>query len=273
MVLNTASMINVNKDKKRVIKSFNNPVEYKITNYIPIEGDLTGKGVKISILDSGSPIHADLPKKFESVSFVHSDFVDRTGHSTLISGIIGGINKNGVYGFAPNSSLLYGKVLNDKGKGDFNSIVAGVLWSIVKEVDIIVIALGTDHDYTILHDAIIKAKNSGICIFAAAGNDVDSSDYKDIYPSAYEEVFSTACLTKDKSIDEIVRSRADFVMPCKNLYTTYKDGQYLHAKGSSVSAAFFAGISSCLIEDLKKKKYKKEDIPAIIYKTLIKHFK
>ncbi|KKK51245.1 hypothetical protein LCGC14_3116900, partial [marine sediment metagenome] len=60
-----------------------------------------------------------------------------------MAGIIKANNRKSIIGVAPHAKILFSKVVNHKGQCSFNSLVAGVLWSIVKEVDIIVIAMGT----------------------------------------------------------------------------------------------------------------------------------
>jgi len=137
-----------------------------------INSTCTGKGVKIAILDSGYPQHKSIKISGEKASFCEEniDIEDKIGHATMIAGIINANDKKSIVGFAPHASLLYGKIVNNKGICDFNSLVAGILWAIVQEVNIIVMALGTQYDYIVLQEVIKKAINHNILIFAAAGD-------------------------------------------------------------------------------------------------------
>lgn len=268
------SLIKVHPCVKKAVKSFSENIQYKISTYIPLQEELSGKGVKIAILDSGEPSHPDVAKsKCESISFTSSDIKDKIGHASLLAGIISANNPEKIVGFAPNAKMFYGKVIDDKGKGDFNALVTGVLWAIIKDVDIIVMAIGSECNYNILHDAIKKARNMGICIFSASGNATNVDDVIDIYPSSYSEVFSVGSLKKDKALNEKIRTTSDFVIPSNNLYTLNHNKEYIMAKGSSISTAFFAGIGACLVEYCKYKKIKKEDRPKQIYDMIINNFK
>jgi len=252
-----------------IIDRIETPIHYRPSQF-GLEDKYTGRDVEIAILDTGEPKHKDIKNGQMSVSFCESNknTLDKIGHSTLVSGIIVSNNKNSIIGLAPNSDIYYGKVMSDNKKCSFNSLVAGVLWSIVKEVDIIVMALGCKYDYRILHDAIIKARTSGICIFAAAGENSENIDF----PADYQEVFSCGFLGRDKNINNIIKSKVDFYLPNKYLYSTYLNDKYVKIGGSSIITSFFAGLGANLIE-CNKDQVKKEEMPNFIYQNLIKIFK
>jgi major intracellular serine protease len=183
----------------------------------------------------------------------------------MMAGIIKSNNRKSIIGLAPHSKLLFSKVVNHKGECSFNSLVAGVLWSIVKGADIIVIAMGSQYDYRVLHDAVKKAREHDICIFAASG-DEDELDF----PARYEEVFSAGFLTRSKKKNEIIKKNVDFYLPNKGLYTTYLENKYVRISGSSVSTAFFAGIAAVLVEQYKKEN--KKNISKLVYAELDRIF-
>ncbi|MHA1469134.1 MAG: S8 family serine peptidase [Candidatus Asgardarchaeia archaeon] len=233
----------------------------------------TGKNIKIAILDSGAPQHKDIKIGSEKLSFCQENInvYDKNGHATIVSGIVKANNKKSIVGLAPNAQLLFGKIIDNHGMCDFNSLVAGVLWAIVKEVDIIVMALGTQYDYRVLHDAIKKAKNYNICIFAASGDKKIDKNWEIDYPARYKEVFSTGFLTRSKIKNNIIREKTDFYLPNKSLFTTYIDDKYVRASGSSVATAFFAGLAAVLVEHYKKEG--RRDIPEKVYASLLKTIK
>lgn len=261
---NTANFLIPKKNIKSISDTIK-PTQYYVSN------GYTGKGVKIAIIDSGCPKHNDIPVEGEKISFCDDNLSvwDKCGHSTMVSGIIVSNNKNSIMGIAPDANLMYGKVINDTGQCSYNSMVAAVLWAVVKQVDIIVMALGSQYDYSVLHDAIIKAKKADICIFAAAGEDI-KNEYGEVYfPARYPEVFSTGFLTRGKIKNIAIKERVDFYAPNKGLITTYLDNQYVKAYGSSVATAYFAGLSAVLIEKYRKT-IPKYEIPSLIYSKLIK---
>ena len=258
--------IKVNKKKRRIIEKLPKSVIYSPSLY-GINNKCTGRGVKIAILDSGCPLHKDIKYEGNKISFCEENMVadDKNGHATILSGIIKSNSKN-IIGLAPDAKLLYGKVVDNNGQCSFNSLVAGVLWAIVKEVDIIVIAMGTQYDYRVLYDAIKKAREYGICIFAASGDDEEID-----YPSKYKEVFSTGFLTRYKKKNELIKKNVDFYLPNKGIYTTYLNNSYVKVSGSSISTAFFAGLAAVLIEQYKKGN--EIEIPKLVYLNLKKIIK
>ena len=255
-------IIEINKNKRNIIETLPNTVLYSPSLY-GINNKCTGKGVKIAILDSGCPSHKDIMTEGEKVSLCENNIgiEDKNGHATMVSGVIKANNKNSIIGTAPHAQLLFGRVLDNKGKCGFNSLVAGVLWAIVKEVDIIVVAMGTQYDYMILHDAIKKAREYGICLFSASGEN-DEIDY----PAKYKETFSVGFLTKSKIKNEKIKKNVDFYLPNNGLYTTYLNNKYVKISGSSISTGFFAGLAAVLIEQYKREK--KRNLPELVYSKL-----
>jgi subtilisin len=244
------------------------PISYSPKSLkINIDDKWSGKDVRIVILDTGLPLHKDLSTFESAVSFCDSNksTEDKVGHASIVSGIIRSNSKSAIQGVAPQSILLYGKVMSDDQQCSFNSVIAGILWAIVKKADIIVMALGSQYDYKILHDVIIKARNSGICIFAASGNNIESIDY----PANYKEVFSCGCLTRYKNKNDVIKSKVDFYLSDTPMYSTFLNNQYIRTKGSSTSTAFFAGLGALLVEYYKSIG-KKEDLPKLVYNDLLK---
>jgi subtilisin family serine protease len=256
----------IQKKKRSVVDKIPSTIIYSPSAY-GIDNKCTGKGVKIAILDSGCTNHKDIKFEGDKISFCDDNIIvnDKNGHSTMMAGIIKSNNRKSIIGLAPHSKLLFGKVVNHKGECSFNSLVAGVLWAIVKEVDIIVIAMGSQYDYRVLHDAIKKAKEHGICIFAASGDEEEID-----FPARHDEVFSAGFLTRSKKKNEIIRKNVDFCLPNRGLYTTYLDNKYVKISGSSVSTAFFAGLGAVLVEQYKKEK--KRNISKLVYFHLNKIF-
>ena len=125
--------------------------------------------------------------------------------------------------------------------------------------------MGTQYDYRVFHDAIKKAKEHDICIFAASGDEEELD-----FPARYPEVFSAGFLTRSKKRNDKIRENSDFYLPNKGLYTTYLDNKYVKVSGSSVSTAFFAGLGAVLVEQYKKEG--KKNISKLVYSELNKIF-
>lgn len=162
----------------------------KAKNIVRDDTLLTGKGVKIAIIDTGIHPHSDLEGRItDFVDLVNgrTEPYDDNGHGTHCAGDAAGNGSasSGKYvGPAPEASLVGVKVLNKIGSGSLDTVMEGVEWCIEynknpqnTKIDIISMSLGssaqdfgTDND-----DPMVKiveaAWNSGIIVYVAAGNE------------------------------------------------------------------------------------------------------
>ena len=228
-------------------------IVYNLKDY-GLDEKFTGKGVKIAILDTGKPDHTDIKNVIESV-----DVFDETkspkdlhGHSTMISGFIAGNGPN-IKRLAYESSLYYAKISNNNGDTNYNAIVAGVLWAVVKKVDIILMSFSTNYDFSLFHTAIKKAHDSNICILAAS--DTKNSDKS--YPADYAEVFSCKSIISDDNLKLSKQSDLPYNLnmnfPADGLETTFLQDTYIKASGSSFAAALGSGLAASIICKRKNK--------------------
>ncbi|WP_353942412.1 S8 family serine peptidase [Streptomyces sp. HUAS MG91] len=145
------------------------------------EAGLTGKGVKVAVLDTGyDASHPDLASRVtESKSFIEGEEVaDRQGHGTHVTSTVGGsgaASDGREKGVAPDATLAVGKVLSNEGSGSESQIIAGMEWA-AKDVKarVVSMSLGSDvgSDGT---DPMSQAVNSlsaqtGALFVIAAGN-------------------------------------------------------------------------------------------------------
>ncbi|MFI8516866.1 S8 family serine peptidase [Streptomyces sp. NPDC085481] len=145
------------------------------------EAGLTGKGVKVAVLDTGVDAgHPDLAGRVtESRSFIEGQEVaDRNGHGTHVTSTVGGsgaASDGKEQGVAPGATLAVGKVLSDQGSGSESQIIAGMEWA-ARDIDakIVSMSLGSQEpsDGT---DPMAQAVNSlsaetGALFVIAAGN-------------------------------------------------------------------------------------------------------
>lgn len=146
---------------------------------------LPKEGVTVAVLDSGIARHPDLTGKL--VAF--RDFVnhrrfpyDDSGHGTHICGIIcgSGVLSNGNYrGIAPAARLVVGKVLDEKGDGSTDNMLAGMRW--IEEIRsqynirILNISVGIGSLKEACKEKALKEQlealwKSGVTVVCAAGN-------------------------------------------------------------------------------------------------------
>ncbi|MCP6680797.1 S8 family peptidase [Bacillus nakamurai] len=216
---------------------------------------LTGKNVKVAVIDSGIFPHDDLSIAggYSAVSYT-SSYKDDNGHGTHVAGIIAAKHDGyGIDGIAPGVRLYAVKALDQKGSGDLKSLLKAIDWSITNKMDIINMSLGTNADSQILHDAVDRAYKNGIVIVAAAGNDGNKKPVN--YPGAYSSVTAVSAATEKNQLAAFSTTgkQIEFSAPGTNITSTYLNQLYAIADGTSQAAPHVTGMFALL-----KQKYPQE---------------
>jgi hypothetical protein len=230
-----------------VLPSLPSPVEYttQMLGCKPLKG--TGRGVVISLIDSGVPDHEALLTLGGDVNFTKSpDSRDMTGHATSLAGIMVANKPDQIIGIAPDAVLLCAKAVDDNCMVRFDALIASVLWSIVRDVDIIVIPVVTEINSPPFEAAIQKAISHGIYVVAATGN-----NNKVEYPASYEGVISVGARAASGQIASY-SGIGKINLLGENLETTYIDHSYCVVCGTSVATAVVGGLLARAIETDKK---------------------
>ncbi|MFD5703806.1 S8 family serine peptidase [Streptomyces lasiicapitis] len=235
------------------------------------EAGLTGKGVKVAVLDTGADLtHPDLKDRTgETKSFIPGQEVaDRGGHGTHVASTVGGsgaASDGKEKGVAPGADLAVGKVLSDEGFGSESEIIAGMEWA-AKDVDakIVSMSLGSSEasDGTDPMAAAVNAlsKETGALFVVAAGNTgarssigspgaadsaltvgaVDSAD-KAAYFTSQGPRFGDNALKPDLSAPgvDILAARSQL---------TSGQGYYTSMSGTSMATPHIAGVAALLAE-------------------------
>ncbi|SMD21599.1 Subtilase family protein [Kibdelosporangium aridum] len=144
------------------------------------QAGFTGKDTKVAVLDTG--IDSTHPDLLDAVADA-KDFTDspsgtedKHGHGTHVASIVTGRNEK-YTGVAPDTRLVVGKVLNDRGSGSESGVIAGMQWAATSGARVINMSLGSEipSDGT---DVVSQAVNaltaqSGALFVIAAGNNGD----------------------------------------------------------------------------------------------------
>src|SRR5690606_26628364 len=216
---------------------------------------ITGKGVKVAILDSGLNNHSELRTEYimEGYNSVdpNNQPLDDFGHGTFVTGVIAAThNDKGFIGFAPDVELYPVKVLDQYGVGEIENVVSGIEWCIENDIDIINMSFAVSKDHKILKDAIQTALNAGIIIVASGKN---SSGGIVVYPASYEGVISvTAIDQKFKIADTSPQGKIDYSAPGIDIITTTHDGKYQYFSGNSIATPYITGIIALLLQSNKE---------------------
>jgi hypothetical protein len=216
--------------------------------------ELTGKGVKIAILDSGIATHEDLEIS-GGISFVDytTDYTDDNGHGTHVAGIIGAKNnKVGIVGIAPDSKLYAVKVLDKDGIGFVSNIVSGVQWAIEQKMDIINISIGSKVSSPILKLAIDNAYKNNTIIFSSAGNygTAVGTTNTMTFPAKYPSSIAVGAIDhlKLRASFSSTGEELELVAPGTNILSTYLKNSYVQMSGTSMATPYISGVTALLLE-------------------------
>lgn len=208
----------------------------------------TGKGVKVAVLDTGiDHWHNDLHDNMAyGYNFVHNNenYLDCHGHGTHCAGIIAANGK--MRGVAPNADLYGIQVLDKRGRGTYDAIIAGVEWAVDNHMDVVSMSLGAPMGTPALEEACDRAKEEGVIIVAAAGN--SGADVG--YPAAYDSTITVGAVD-DKSEVAWFSSRGpqmDVVAPGVLVRSTFKRQWYKNFSGTSMATPHVAGAVVLLRE-------------------------
>jgi subtilisin len=239
---------------------------------LAVSGVSGGSGVTVAVLDTGSVNHPDFTRTDGSkvitgcVDFsqkrnpqVEGTCTDGHGHGTHVTGTIaaaGGLDGKGIFGVAPQASVLSYKVLSDRGSGYADDIARAIRVAADRGANIISMSLGGSAADPTELDAIRYAASKGVLVVAAAGNSGPNPDTIS-YPGGFAEVVGVAALNPDEVVSyfssrgitdgndqSIVDREVEVAGPGRNVTSTYKDGAYATMSGTSMATPHMAGLAA-----------------------------
>lgn len=233
--------------EEAVLQDLPAQVEHTAFGYgYPVYG--TGKGVRIAIIDTGKPDHLGIADAIESVNFADSYTPNDTiGQSTIVAGIIAASQPGKMIGIATDVELYFAKINREDGKVSIDAFISAYLWAIIKNVDIIVMPMTTDHESDIFRDTVQKAINSNICVICSAGFDGYTQ-----YPPSYPGVLSVGAL-KQSGEKANFSGRGRVNAFGTSICSTYVNQSYCVASGSACATAIVGGITAIVVEEAKAK--------------------
>ncbi len=232
------------------------------------ERGITGRGVKVAVLDEGLNLpHPDLPslssQYFRDITNNGKEKVDINSHGTHVFGILAAINNGfGITGICFNSEFFFGKIHHYKFAYDHEYLISGLDWAIENKVDIISISQGSkvrpnENVLSRLFESIDKATESKIAIFCAAGNDGGRQIERiPALLSRDKHVFSVGHISKYSQplASTILDRNISILGPGDNILSTCNNEGELYSQksGSSIATPFVAGLASLILEEKRK---------------------
>lgn len=216
-----------------------------------VNGGVNGVGKTAWIIDTGIDLdHPDLSvnttlgKSFV-VGITSPD--DDNGHGSHCAGIVAAKNNTiGVIGVAAGATVVPVKVLNKRGSGTYDAIIAGVNYvaTVGKAGEVANMSLGGGFSQA-LNDAVIAAAATGIKFALAAGNESTDANTKSPASANGANIYTiSAMATGDlwATYSNFGNPPVDFCEPGSSIYSTYKSGGYATLSGTSMAAPHAAGI-------------------------------
>ena len=136
--------------------------------------DNQGNGVKIAVLDSG--YSSELSSHIvHTVPLFGNSGEDDYGHGTNVINII--------TSYVANAEIYSLKVLDDRGVGNYESIISALDWCRVNDIDIVNMSFSTSNNSEELREKLRELHSLGIVLVASFDNIKNIS-----YPAEYEYV-------------------------------------------------------------------------------------
>jgi len=239
-----------------------------------------GAGVNVAVIDTGIDLtHPDLQANIVGGKNCLSGktYADGNGHGTHVAGTIAAINNTaGVVGVAPAVKLWAVRVLDNNGSGTWSSVICGIDFVTskapanggpIKVANMSLSGGGTSDNNCgktnadAMHKAICRAKDAGVTIVVAAGN--DGKDAANSVPAAYNDAVITVSALADSDgkgggtggatgygADDTFASfsnygaAVDIGAPGVNINSTWMGGGYKAISGTSMASPHVAGAAA-----------------------------
>ncbi|MBQ1930828.1 MAG: S8 family peptidase [Lachnospiraceae bacterium] len=241
-----------------------------------------GRGIGLAVMDTGAYPHPDFRDRitgfYDAVRGKQICY-DDNGHGTHIAGIALGDGRSSdgkCVGMAPGAHLIPVKVLDWRGSGTVDQVLAGVEYLLGKQqelkIRVVNISMGAfdeegmDEDTTLVR-GVERLWDAGMVVLAAAGNNGPRSQTI-ATPGISRKLITVGCSDDDKETQvdggrmrnysgrgptKACICKPDLVAPgCEiiscNRMVRPLDSPYTVKSGTSMSTPMVAGAVACLLE-------------------------
>lgn len=188
----------------------------------------------------------------------NNDPIDDDGHGTHVSGIIAAEANNGIgiSGVLWNVGIMPLKVLDKEGNGTLSHGVSAIVYASDMGASILNASWGVEFFSKPLLEAIQYAKNKGLLIVAAAGNQSLNNDNRPSYPASYDEpnilsIGSISTKGKLSSFSNFGNLSVHMAAPGEEILSTYLENNYKRVSGTSMSTPFVSGTLGLMLSNDK----------------------
>ena len=234
-----------------------------------------GEGVVVGIVDTGiDTSHPDLDhiNVIAWMDYVNgrSEPYDDGGHGTMMAGIVAANGE--IDGTAPQVDMVVVKAISSSGSGSSEDVATGIDFCVENGADVICLSLGGRGRRFNLGDDTVQACEraiaEGVYVVAAAGNDGEDSNDRDVdSPATAEDVIAVGAIDENKQIAPFSSvgdndgttpfpwddrsdpdKKPELVAPGVDIVSTYPDEKYATGSGTSQATAFVAGCIALLLD-------------------------
>lgn len=205
---------------------------------------ITGKNVKIAVLDTGNNNNPDF-----SVNFTADPQPDVFGHGSLTGSII-----KSSLGLAKNCILYNVKVITDSGIITPDSIIQGLSYALANNVDVISMSFTVGYYNQLIQDKINECTAAGIILMASSGNNTSLDEIK--YPAGGLNVIAVNSIDDNGLVyykNALTGSLTHGIDICCNGLSSEcldKNGNVTDNNGTSLSTPWLAGAFALVKESL-----------------------
>lgn len=187
------------------------------------------------------------------------DPIDDNGHGTFCAGIIGAEcdNNAGVCGVNWKTQIMPLKFMNAGGFGYVADAVEAINYAIERKragvnLRVINASWGLSQPSRALEDVIRKAYEAGILFVAASGSTSSDNETSQRYPAGYNlrNIISVAATDRSDALAQFSNYGSKSVhlaAPGKDILTTALGNDYELHSGTSMAAAFVAGVAALVV--------------------------
>ena len=234
-----------------------------------------GAGVTVGIVDSGVGPHRDLQVAGANLVANESDrdncMDNGLGHGTHVAGIIAARRSadGSMFGLAPSCTLRAYRVFPRSGHIDralSTDVAAAIERAVADGCDLVNLSLGSRQDMPGVQESLNHARNAGVAVFAATGNDGIEGIR---YPARYSHALAVGAFGRDGTIPadcpeildaSTIRNQREFVAAFSNygdatafvgpgvgVISTFPGDLYAMLSGTSMATPFATGMAARLL--------------------------